>query len=594
MEPEQTTDEEVTAQSRRQFLKGAGAVGASAVVGSLAADTAAQASQGGGPGAAAARGRAANQLGAPKSPEDFGRIFPKLKPFAEANDTVRAALVEVGKPGGIMDAGDRLDASPKALIIDPALNGNPTVEPPNPYGTNPDNPTMTAGSTFVGQFIDHDVTFDQTSALGVPQDPLISRNTRTPALDLDSVFGGGPGGRPELFERNDDGSLSPKMKIGTGGVHEDVPRVANGDGSYTALLADPRNDENMMISGLVTATILFYNRVLDEMSDFDVRAFPASGGARTLQGYEAFLLARQVTLWHHQWLVVNEHLPQIVGQAMVDDILRNGNRFYRPPAGDAFMPIEFGGAAYRFGHSMVRPSYRANFSSGTGPSPDPAKAPFFGLVFDPAEPNFHEPVTHDRNDLLGGFPAPRRYIGWQTFFDFGDGQVKPNKKIDPAISSELFTLPLTALAPHTQTAPVVLAQRNLLRQLTWGLPSGQDIAHAMDVPALTSGDLADIAGVYTPFGKRTPLWYYVLAEAKVAAKGLNLGPVGGRIVAETLIGLLQADETSYLAVNPGFRPFLGADMSMGPNVNANITGSRAYTHAHYLNYARVVEPGLYR
>ena len=190
-------------------------------------------------------------------------------------------------------------------------------------------------------------------------------------------------------------------------------------------------------------------------------------------------MARQVTLWHYQWLLVNEHLPQIAGQAVVDDVLRNGNRFYNPTPGDAFMPIEFGAAAYRFGHSMVRPSYRANFTSGTGDSSDPTADPFFALVFDPTEPNFSAPVSHDRDDLLGGYPAPRRYIGWQTFFDFGDGQVKNNKKIDTTISSVLFTLPLPAIAPHTQTSPTVLPQRNLLRQLTWGLPSGQAIAQAM-------------------------------------------------------------------------------------------------------------------
>ena len=94
---------------------------------------------------------------------------------------------------------------------------------------------MTAGSTFVGQFTDHDITFDQTSQLGVPQNPLRSPNTRSPALDLDSVFGGGPGMRPDLYVENADGSVGPQLKVGSGGVHEDVPRIANGDGTYTAL-----------------------------------------------------------------------------------------------------------------------------------------------------------------------------------------------------------------------------------------------------------------------------------------------------------------------------------------------------------------------
>jgi hypothetical protein len=579
--------------SRRRLLTGAGAAGAGLAVAAI----------GGVPGAAGAAaatglggaGLASHPPAHPGAPADsrlFGRIFPALPPFAAADDTVRAALMEVGAQGGIMDAADDLAAGPKNLIVDPTVNGNPTAA--DPYGTNPDNPTMTAGSTFVGQFTDHDITFDQTSSLGVPQNPLTSPNTRTPALDLDSVFGGGPAQRPDLYAPNPDGTVGPKLKIGTGGVHEDVPRVPNPDGTYTALLGDPRNDENVMVAGLHCAHILFYNRVIDELGSRSLRAVPAARGADLSNRYAAFLVARQITLWHYQWLLVNEHLPQIAGQAMVDDVLARGNRFYRPPAGDAFMPIEFGAAAYRFGHSMVRPSYRANFTSGTGDSANPAADPFFGLVFDATLPNFAAPVSFDRDDLLGGFPAPRRYVGWQTFFDLGDGQVKNNKKIDTTISSVMFTLPVPAIAPHTQTSPTVLPQRNLLRQLTWGLPSGQAVARAMRADPLAPADLADIASVYAPFGTSTPLWYYILAEAKAAAGGLNLGPVGGRIVTETLIGLLRADPASYLSASPRFRPFLGTDLTIGPTPDQQITGNRSYTRAHFLHYAGVVSPGSYR
>jgi Animal haem peroxidase len=582
-------DKRHTGPSRREFLRGAGAAGAGLMAGSVT---------GGAAGAAPAPARPgrihghSGRPGAPSNSTRFGRLFPSLRPFARPTDAVREALLEVGMPGGIMDARDDLSAGPKALIVDPTVNGNPTST--DPYGTNPDNPTMTAGSTFVGQFTDHDITFDQTSQLGVPQDPLVSPNTRTPALDLDAVFGGGPGLRPDLYESNPDGSVGPKLKIGTGGVHEDVPRVAAGDGTFTALLGDPRNDENVIIAGLHCAHILFYNRVLDELGSFNLRVFPSARGADLSNPYLAFLVGREVTLWHYQWLMVNEHLPQIVGQAMVDDVLRHGNRFYRPPRGDAFMPIEFGAAAYRFGHSMVRPSYRANFTSGTGDSTSPTADPFFALVFDATERNFSDPASYDRDDLLGGFPAPRRYIGWQTFFDLGDGQVKNNKKIDTTISSVLFTLPVPAIAPHTQTAPVVLPQRNLLRQLTWGLPSGQAVATAMGVAALGPAELSDIAGVRARFARRTPLWYYILAEAREAAGGLHLGPVGGRIVAETLIGLLRADPTSYLNVDSRFRPFLGTDLTLGGTPDSNITGNRTYTRAHFLHYAGVVEPGIFR
>ena len=530
--------------------------------------------------------------GAPATSALFGRIFPQLPPFAQATDTVRAALLETGQAGGIMDAGDDLAAGPKALILDPTVNGNPTSS--DPYGTNPDNPTMTAGSTFVGQFTDHDITFDQTSRLGPTANPLTSPNTRTPALDLDSVFGGGPAIRPDLYVANPDGSVGPALKIGTGGMHEDVPRVPDGDGSYAALLGDPRNDENVITAGLHCAHILFYNRVLSELQDLNAATFPAARNADLTHPYVRYLVARQITLWHYQWLLVNEHLPQIAGQDVVGDVLARGNRFYRPPRGDAFLPIEFGAAAYRFGHSMVRPSNRANFTSGTGDSASPAADPFFALVFDPTQPGFDGPVTSDRDDLLGGYPAPRRYVGWQTFFDLGDGQVKNYKKIDTTISSVLFTLPVPAIAPHTQSAPTVLPQRNLLRQLTWSLPSGQSVARAMGAPQLSAGDLADIGGVYAPFAVSTPLWYYVLAESKAAVDGLHLGPVGGRLVTETLIGLLRADPESYLSAYPRFTPFLGTDLQLGPSPDPSITGNRSYTRAHFLYYAGVVTPGTYR
>ena len=217
-------------------------------------------------------------------------------------------------------------------------------------------------------------------------------------------------------------------------------------------------------------------------------------------------------------------------------------------------------------------------------------------MFDASIPaaEFSAPPGFDRDDLPGGYPAPRRYIGWQTFFDFGDGQVKNNKKIDTTVSSVLFTLPVPVIAPHTQTSPTVLPQRNLLRQLTWSLPSGQAVAAAMGVTPLGASDLGDIGAIYAPFATSTPLWYYALAEAKALTDGLTLGPLGGRIVTETLIGLLRADRTSYLSLFPGFRPFLGTDLQLGSNLDPNITGNRTYTRAHFLYYAGVVTPGIYR
>jgi hypothetical protein len=252
--------------------------------------------------------------------------------------------------------------------------------------------------------------------------------------------------------------------------------------------------------------------------------------------------ARRLTTWHYHWLVLHEFLPQVAGRATVEDVLLHGRRLYRPRPGAAFIPVEFQTGTYRMGHSMVRPSYRANLAGNDG-------QPCFGFIFDPTQEGRADP-----DDLRGGTRAARRFIGWQTFFDFGDGEVKPNKKIDTKISTPLFALPLGAIATHD--APIALAQRNLLRHLTWQLPSGQRVAHAIGAPPLGPGDLQELAPLGVGFERSTPLWYYVLKEAEVVADGLHLGPVGGRIVAEVFIGLMQTDPGSYLVTNPRWQPTL--------------------------------------
>src|SRR5262249_37314328 len=154
-------------------------------------------------------------------------------------------------------------------------------------------------------------------------------------------------------------------------------------------------------------------------------------------------------------------------------------------------------------------------------------------------------------DLRGGARAPRRFIGWQTFFDFGDGQARPNKTIDTSISTPLFHLPIGVIATHN--APTALPQRNLLRQVTWSLPSGQRLAQHMAMPMLTPRELPELSGYGLDLEHETPLWYYVLKEAEVIAEGLHLGPVGGRIVAEVLIGLMQLDPESWMNTRPSWR-----------------------------------------
>ncbi len=446
----------------------------------------------------------------------FGRMFGKLPAFSSDTPKVRKALLDIGAPGGPMDAGENLSADPKDLITDLNLSAN-----------NSNNPRLSAGMTFLGQFLDHDMTFDPTSSLERQVDPEMIANFRTPSLALDNVYGAGPDGSPHLYDGTT-GNLKFLLEpTGTAGK-DDVPR----NSQNAALIGDPRDDENLIISQLQVAFLKFHNAVVDYVQ--------AEIGL-TAHG-EIFAEAQRIVRWHYQWIVIHEFLKKTCGTDLIDDIMTKGRKFYKW-RNEPFIPVEFAVAAYRFGHSQVRPSYRANFTGNGG-------GPFFAMIFTetPSDPS-------DPDDLSGRCRAPRRFIDWPTFFDFGDGEVKPNKKIDPTLSTALFRLPGTVVAnPNAQTNPSSLAQRNLLRHLTFSLPSGQRVAKAMKIEPLPKSKLAKLA----PWGMddNTPLWFYILQEAAELQSGERLGPVGGRIVAEVMIGLIEGDRTSYLSQDSEWQPFL--------------------------------------
>jgi hypothetical protein len=447
-------------------------------------------------------------LGGP--PNTFGRLFPDLEPFAEDSEELQQAMMEIGRPGGLMDANDDLAAGPIELITDLTLSEN-----------NPNNPDMGAGHTFIGQFIDHDLTRDLSSPLGVPADPEDHQNNRLPAFDLDSLYSRGPRRDRQFYDRAD----RIKLPIESGGLFEDFARQ---DGR--AIIPEARNDENLMLAGVHLALMLFHNKMVDQIR--------ADGGG---DDDEVFAEARRLTRWHYQWIVMNEVLPLYVGQQQTDEALARENVF---GDGRVLMPVEFQGACYRFGHSMVRPSYRANLAGDNGEA-------FFGFIFD-----LEQIGNEDPEALHGGARAPRRFIDWQTFFDFADGELRPNKTIDTTISTPMFNLPpmTIELGPGAPLGPTSLAQRNLLRHITWGQPSGQAIAQEFGVDQLSPADLDDLAEFGVGLEESTPLWFYALREAEIMADGLTLGPVGGRIIADCYAGFLRSDPNSFMSVDPDWTP----------------------------------------
>jgi hypothetical protein len=416
-------------------------------------------------------------------------------------------------------------------------------------GSAPQNSFVPAGYTYLGQFVDHDITFDPMSKLDDVNDPRSLVNFRTPRLDLDSLYGGGPGDQPFLYDWPVSGKGGgTKLLLGGAGpvqdpAAEDLPRNQQG----RALIGDPRNDEHVIIAQLHLLFIRFHNAVVDHLVEQNVKE------------EELFETAQRIVRWHYQWMVAHEYLPKVVGSGMANGVLveagpgvatrvrRRHYRWKRQP----FIPVEFSGAAFRFGHSMARANYTIRGKLPGELGQVKAIPLFDGL-------QGHSWLTKDR------------VLRWDLFFDLKalGGELlgpQPSFAIDPAVASPLYQLPEGKGAlPHL----------NLFRGHSLSLPSGQSVATKMRVPLLSEQELQlddQIQGEARALLVRsTPLWYYVLCEAATTlgadgqpTKDSHLGPVGGRIVAEVLIGLLEGDPTSYLNAKEPWRP--GKDLGIGPD-----------------------------
>jgi len=414
--------------------------------------------------------------------------------------------------------------------------------------TSPDS-NIPAGYTYFGQFVDHDVTFDVSSTLDAPTDANTIHNMRTPALDLDSVYGRGPALDPYLYSfptigpataikfqlgtNTNVGPGGPGGAAGAGGMQVqtdfDVPRINNplnpGASTHTAVIGDPRNDENLIVVQFHQTMLRFHNQVVDML---------------VLAGFsgDIFVEAKKIVTHHYQWAVVHDFLRRVCGPAAVANALSS----VVAPIGSPFrMPVEFAVAAYRFGHSMIRDRYWVNFNF---------PGATLGQVF-----------QFNRNPNL---PVLSNWVvDFNAFFDTGVPVPVHNKarRIDSVLANGLETI------PGGSGIMAILATRNLRRGLAFGLPSGQGMAGFLGIAPMTAAQLtqglpANEIVILNSNGaillQKTPLWYYVLREAAVLGGGNQLGPVGARIVAETFAKMLKRDANSMLNVSGGFTPFLPA------------------------------------
>jgi hypothetical protein len=481
---------------RRQFLAGAAAVSGGAMV-PWSAPGAHAAEAGEGLHGVPLRGMhlaTKNRLAEGR----FGTMFKKLPAFAPRDDL--------------------LDRLARTMVEDQ------TVPDDSHLNT---SPRLFAGFTFIGQFIDHDITFDNTPLDLQLADPDATQNFRSPRYDLDSVYGRGPALEPQFYDPADRDKLLLTTNVnGVRDVGRDGPR---------AIIPEPRNDENLIIVQLHQAIAAFHNRLVDHVREQGIRR------------EWVFESARRLTRWHYQWAVTHDFLPRLVG----DDLVGPNGSVYRevaggPPAlnlnyyrptnrtGRPFMPIEFAVAAYRFGHSMIRPFYVINQTTL-----DRGGVPTFG-----ADGEFN---------LNGGRPIPSDLVvEWKNILPVDPSfPARKPRRLDTKLSLPLSTLPGSVVPPPD---PMVnLAVRNMLRGKRVGLPSGQQVAEAMRLKALSNASLGLSSD--PGWGGQAPLWYYILKEAELPpANTERLGPVGGRIISEVLVGILQRDPNSYLYLDAAWKP----------------------------------------
>jgi hypothetical protein len=438
---------------------------------------------------------------------------------------------------------------------------------------------FSAAYTYFGQFVDHDITLEKSGQpgmkppVGANLQPLSLEeikeqveNVRTGVLELDSVY--------NLPAERDPEPNGPKMKIGKvadlgnlpipqsrppgKGDNNDLPREGRSSDAVhdrAALIGDPRNDENTIIAQMHVAFLRAHNRLVDEAS-------PPN----------KFKKAKRRLRRHYQFIVLHDFLKQIADPLIVDDIIENGNRIYDPDEDEFFMPLEFSVAAFRFGHSMVRAAY--DFNVNFNRNGIPATLDFL-FTFTALSGQLGEEIGVQQPD---SDTLPENWIiEWENFFDpQGGAPLSKARKIDTQLVEPLQHLQNMKGEDEGGLA-ASLAVRNLLRGYQLRMPTGQAVARALrkklqgvrDIPVLSAQQIRDAAASdkqrevlqrnlpeNTTFLKRTPLWYYILAEAAFLRNGRRLGPVGSTIVAEVLVGLVRRSPDSILAQGSTWKPNL--------------------------------------
>jgi len=454
----------------------------------------------------------------------FNRMFPDLSKQGATNPKIEEGLIELGSN----------------------MKDDPTKPPTH-------SPPM-AGYTYLGQFIDHDLTLDLTPLRLAGKRPVTETpNFRSARLDLDQVYGGGPDLSPFLYQRNclrgeerfllgltvpsfDDGH-SFKASL------DDLPRNSEG----VALTADPRQDENLILAQLHVAFLKLHNLVMERPNLLEASKHYRAAGS-------TFEAARRLVSWHYQWVVRHDFLENVLDPQIFEQMSDAESKAVRYDSRDFRIPVEFSVAAFRFGHSMVRDEYFVNDAHM-----DVSLESLLQMT--------------DMHAESGNGLSADWVVDWKRFFFVGPGKhsARRSRAIDTRIAQALHGMPMNLVRPsHVALAsksPFALEMTNLpvrtlLRGARVGLPSGQDVAGRLGFQVLNPDEVAEGPDkeILRRYGhdRDTPLWYYILKEAELYGKGQRLGPTGSKLVADVISAALLNDPESYLSVDSKWVPTMPA------------------------------------
>jgi hypothetical protein len=395
-----------------------------------------------------------------------------------------------------------------------------------------------AGYTYLGQFIAHDIVPETHPRRGP------ARKVR-PCLNLDSLYG-----------TRTSGFLDAQGMFAPG--EYDLPRNPQG----TALIPDRRNDENVILAQLHLFLQRFHN--------FTINSGCASNAAE----------ARRLVTRVFQLIVVEDYLRQVLAPDVFCSYFHTGQRWLNLSA--SRIPKIFSHAAFRFGHSMVRDSYKSF----------PRITPDVPLL------ELFRPGSHLDRSLV---------VNWADFFGWPGpgGGAQHGLAIDPFITPPMAEV---IVPSRNGTHTLNLIDLNLKSGREAGLPSGwtlarrirdgdkgQAIARAFQLhPLRDLGVLSRIGGLSDKDRitfQNLPLWPYILLEAVKASGGRHLGPLGSLICAEVIANAISLSQDS---IYPDGLP-VSVDTvltTLGPlgkrirsvqraNVD-NVTGTRSLSMRHII------------